>query len=198
MARQLGVTPMTLYTYVPGKAELLDLMLDAAYLRMPRTAHAGAPWRARLETVARENRELYRRHPWVAARPVTHPPPGPGVMAKYEHELAAFDGLGLDDVTTDAALAFLLGFVESVARAELQARAAERDGAPTGEQWWAAHAPVLATVFAPGRYPRAARIGGSAAADRRSAHDTERAFTFGLGRALDGLAVLVERARSAP
>src|SRR4029077_15957721 len=30
VAASLGVVPMTLYTYVPGKAELLDLMLDSA------------------------------------------------------------------------------------------------------------------------------------------------------------------------
>src|SRR5260370_20348405 len=36
VAKALGVAPMPLYTYVPGKAELLDLMLDAAYTGMPR------------------------------------------------------------------------------------------------------------------------------------------------------------------
>ncbi|MFI9230688.1 TetR/AcrR family transcriptional regulator C-terminal domain-containing protein [Streptomyces rimosus] len=198
VAQRLGVTPMTLYTYVPGKSALLDLMLDAAYLRMPRAAHDGVPWRARLEAVARANRALYRRHPWVAERPVSRPPLGPGVMAKYEHELAAFDGLGLDDVTTDAALTYLLGFVDSVARAEFHARAAARDSALTDDQWWAAHAPVLATVFDPSRYPRAARIGSAAGEMHQSAYDPEHAFTFGLARVLDGLAALVEPGRVAP
>ena len=44
VAASLGVVPMTLYTYVPGKAELLDLMLDSACARMPRTDTAGRPW----------------------------------------------------------------------------------------------------------------------------------------------------------
>ena len=38
VAERLGISPMSLYTYVPGKAELLDLMLDAIYLAMPRQA----------------------------------------------------------------------------------------------------------------------------------------------------------------
>lgn len=38
VAQALGVSPMALYTYVPGKAELVDLMLDTAYADMPRTA----------------------------------------------------------------------------------------------------------------------------------------------------------------
>ena len=41
VAQELGVVPMTLYTYVPDKAALLDLMLDALYLRMPRAGPGG-------------------------------------------------------------------------------------------------------------------------------------------------------------
>jgi hypothetical protein len=32
---------MSLYTYVPGKAELLDLMLDTVYGQMPRAYEFG-------------------------------------------------------------------------------------------------------------------------------------------------------------
>lgn len=193
VAQRLGVTPMTLYTYVPGKAELLDLMLDAAYLGMPRACHAAAPWRARVEAVALENRELFRRHPWVAGLATTRPPLGPGLMAKYEHELAAFDGLGIADVEMDAALTFVLGFVQSVARAELDAEATDRDTAMSDEQWWAANAPLLAKAFDPARFPLAARVGSAAGETHRGAYHADYAFTFGLQRVLDGLAPLVEQ-----
>ncbi|HEX5113850.1 MAG TPA: helix-turn-helix domain-containing protein [Pseudonocardiaceae bacterium] len=66
VARSLGVAPMSLYTYVPGNAELLDLMLDAVYARMSRTDLAGRSWRAQVTAVAPENGELFRRHPWAA------------------------------------------------------------------------------------------------------------------------------------
>ncbi|WP_129839996.1 TetR/AcrR family transcriptional regulator [Streptomyces sp. RFCAC02] len=195
VAQRLGVTPMTLYTYVPGKTELLDLMLDAAYLRMPRAGHGDRPWRARVEAVARDNRDLFLRHPWVATLPTTRPPLGPGLMAKYEHELEAFDGLGLDDVEMDAALAFLLGFVQSVARAELDTQAAARAGALSDEEWWAANAPLLAKVFDPGRFPLAARVGSAAGEAHGGVYDPGHAFTFGLRRVLDGLETLIrERA----
>src|SRR5687767_6127641 len=36
LAKRLGVSAMTLYGYVPGKDELIDLMLDALYAAMPR------------------------------------------------------------------------------------------------------------------------------------------------------------------
>jgi AcrR family transcriptional regulator len=192
VAQRLGVTPMTLYTYVPGKAELRDLMVDAVYLRMPRTDRTAAPWRTRVEAVARENRDLCRRHPWVATLPTTRPPLGPGLMTKYEHELAAFDGLGLDDVEMDAALTFVLGFVQSVARADLDTQAAARDSAMSDEKWWAVNAPLLDRVFDPARFPLAARVGSAAGAAHQGVYNPEHAFDFGLQRILDGLAHLIE------
>ncbi|MEU6243518.1 TetR/AcrR family transcriptional regulator [Streptomyces sp. NPDC047024] len=195
IAQRLGVTPMTLYTYVPGKAELLDLMLDFVYLRMPRDDRAAAPWREKVEAVARENRDLYDRHPWVATMSTARPPLGPGLMAKYEHELAAFDGLGLDDVERDAALTFLLDFVRSVARATLDTKAAARDSAMSDAQWWEANEPLLAKVFDPARFPLASRVGSAAGAAHQGMYNPDHAFTFGLHRIMDGLAQLMSRPR---
>ncbi|WAL65862.1 TetR/AcrR family transcriptional regulator [Amycolatopsis cynarae] len=191
VAQALGVAPMTLYTYVPGKAELLDLMLDTAYLRMRRTDTSGWPWRRRLTEIAEENRELYRAHPWAAGVSTLRPTLGPGLMGKYEHELSAFDGLGLDDVTTDDALTYLLSFVQSCARAAEGARAARSDSAMSDQQWWQANEPLLSRVLDEKAYPRAARIGSAAGAAHGSAHDPDHAYRFGLERVLDGLAVLI-------
>ncbi|MET3987774.1 AcrR family transcriptional regulator [Streptomyces sp. PvR034] len=192
VAKALGVAAMTLYTYVPGKEELLDLMLDAAYARMPRTDTSGRPWRERLSAVAGANRELFEAHPWAATASTVRPPLGPGQMAKYEHELSALDGLGLPDVTMDAALTYLLGFVQGWARTAADARAAQRDSAMDDEQWWAAHAPLLARVLDERAYPLASRVGSAAGAAQGGAYSPEHAYAFGLERVLDGLAALVE------
>ncbi len=191
VAADLGVAPMTLYTYVPGKAELLDLMLDAAYLRMPRADSTGRPWRARLAAVAGENRELYAAHPWAAGVSTVRPPLGPGLLAKYEHELAPLEGLGLTDLEMDAALTFVLGFVQNWAREAAEARA-QRAGRPTDEQWWTVAGPALARRLDPAGYPLAARVGTAAGETQGAAYDPARAFEFGLARVLDGLSVLVE------
>ncbi|MBB2945034.1 AcrR family transcriptional regulator [Actinoplanes lutulentus] len=124
VAQELGVVPMTLYTYVPDKSTLLDLMLDRLYLEMPRTELLGRPWRERLTAIAEENHLLLTEHPWAATLPAGRPPLGPGLTAKYEHELRAFDGCGLDDPQADAALTFLIGFVQTSARAAAETRAA--------------------------------------------------------------------------
>jgi AcrR family transcriptional regulator len=74
VAHALGVAPMTLYTYVPSKAELLDLMLDAAYASMPKLDTSGQPWRQRLAAIAEENRGLFENHPWAATVSTIRPP----------------------------------------------------------------------------------------------------------------------------
>lgn len=191
VAEHLGVAPMTVYTYVPGKAELLELMLDAAYLAMPRTDTTGRPWPERATAVAAENKALYDAHPWAATVATVRPPLGPGLMAKYEHELAVFDGLGLDDVTVDAALTHLLNFVRSLARDAGDARAVRRATAMTDAQWWAANGPLLERVLDPAAYPRAVRIGAAAGEAQDGAYDPERAYAFGLPRVLAGLTALI-------
>ncbi|OEU87174.1 TetR family transcriptional regulator [Streptomyces abyssalis] len=192
VAQELGVAPMTLYTYVPGKAELLDLMLDAAYAQMTRADTTGQQWRARLTAVAEENRTLFETHPWAATVSTSRPPLGPGMMAKYEHELSALEGHGLDDVEMDAALTFLLDFVQANARSTAEARAARQKSKMDDEQWWAANAPLLEKVLDPRAYPVAVRVGTAAGTAHGAAYSPEHAYEFGLGRVLDGLAVLID------
>lgn len=192
VAAKLGLTPMATYTYVPGKAELLDLMLDTVYLRMPRTDLSGRPWRERVSTITAENRTMLREHPWVAYLPTTRPPLGPGVAAKYDHELRAFDGLGLEDVEMDAALTHVLGFVTSVARIATDTQRAIDDSGESDLEWWTRAAPLLERVFDTERYPLAARVGAAAGHEHGSAYSADHAYEFGLARILDGLATLVE------
>jgi AcrR family transcriptional regulator len=192
VAHALGVVPMSLYTYVPGKAELLDLMLDTVYAQMPRADVSGRPWRERLAAIAQENRDLFDRHPWVAEVATHRPPLGPGLMAKYEHELAAFEGLGLDDVEMDAALTFLLGFVHAAARSAAEAAAVRRDSAMSEEDWWSANGPLLARVVDEDKYPIASRVGTAAGTAHGAAYSPDHAYEFGLRRVLDGLGALID------
>jgi AcrR family transcriptional regulator len=198
VAATLGVGAMTLYTYVPGKAELLDLMLDATYARMSRVNTTGQPWRQRLSTIAEENRALFDAHPWAATVSTLRPPLGPGQIGKYEHELSALDGLGLDDVEMDDCLTHLLTFVQASARAVTDARAARAGSAMDDEQWWAVNSPLLAGMLDERAYPLATRVGTAAGAAHRSAHDPAHAYRFGLHRVLDGLSALIENRRVPP
>jgi len=188
LAGDLGVAAMTLYTYVPNRDVLVDLMLDAAYAAMPRADTTGRDWRARVSAVADENRALHHAHPWTVRADPARPTLGPGETAKYEHELAALDDLaavaGLDDVDRDAALTFLLDVVRSTARAELESTTGDLTA------WWAARGPALARRLDPARFPRAMRVGQAAGGAAGGVRDPDRVWNFALARVLDGLAAL--------
>ncbi|AGL14191.1 TetR/AcrR family transcriptional regulator [Actinoplanes sp. N902-109] len=192
VAEAIGTAPMSVYTHVPGKAELVDLMVDLVYAHMPRTDTTGRPWRDRLTAVAEDNRVLLRDHPWLTAVPAQRPVLGPGAIGKYEHELTALDGLGLTDVQMDDCLTHLLTFVTASARAALEAQAVAETTALTDEQWWADAGPLLARFLNPADYPLATRVGTAAGTAHRAAHDPGHSYDFGLRRVLDGLAPLIE------
>ena len=64
---------MSLYRYVPGKAELVDLMLDAVHGEAAPPGPDVVGWRALLEHHARDGWAMYERHPWAVTaytRPV--------------------------------------------------------------------------------------------------------------------------------
>jgi AcrR family transcriptional regulator len=191
LAADLGVAAMTLYGYVPSKAGLLDLMLDALYLRMPRGKVRGGGWRPRLTAVANENRALYEKHPWAAEIGTGRPPLGPGQMAKYEHELSALIGAGFDDVAMNDALTLVLGFTRANAREAAEARLAQTQSGFSDEEWWGKNAPLLTKLVDPAEFPLAARVGASAGAARRTAFDPDSAYRFGLERILDGIGTLI-------
>ncbi|MDO3705676.1 TetR/AcrR family transcriptional regulator [Micromonospora sp. C28SCA-DRY-2] len=191
VAERLGVGTMSLYTYVPGKGELLDVMLDTVYGETARPEDVPGGWRGRLEQIARETRALYLRHPWLLQVATTRPPLGPNVIARYEYELRAVDGIGLTDLEMDAVVTLISGFVHGAVRGAVEAaQAAERTGM-TEDQWWQAHAPYLEKAMDPRRFPVAARVGAAAGEEYQAAGDPARAFEFGLHRILDGIEVLI-------
>ncbi|SCG35885.1 TetR/AcrR family transcriptional regulator [Micromonospora coxensis] len=195
VAERLGVGTMSLYTHVPGKGELLDVMLDTVYGETARPRDVDGGWRGRLEQIARENWALYLRHPWLLQVATTRPPLGPNVTAKYEYELRAVEGVGLSDLEMDAVITLLDGYVHGAVRGAVEAaQAAQRTGM-TDEQWWRAHAPYLEKVMDPQRFPTAARVGTAAGQEYQGPSDPGRAFEFGLARILDGVAVLIGERR---
>ncbi|SCG40853.1 TetR/AcrR family transcriptional regulator [Micromonospora humi] len=195
VSEALGAGTMSVYTYVPGKSELLDVMVDAVYGDLPRPTDPPGDWRARLERIARDNLALYRAHPWLLRAETTRPVLGPHTLAKYDHELHAVADIGLDDVEMDAVLTLVLGHAKSAARAALDVVELERETGMTDDQWWQTHAPWLEKFMTTGSYPLAARVGTAAGMAHGAAYGPDHAFEFGLQRVLDGISVVVaERA----
>lgn len=184
LAARLGLaSPTALYTYVPAKAELVDLMVDHCYAAFSLDV-AAIPARPadRIRAVADANRVLYRRHPWLADVAVERPPLGPGQLRKYELELSALAGLGLSDREMDLTLTLVISFVRASAAATAAA------GSPDDEAaWWAAAGPALARYVTADDFPLASRVGTAAGEAQGRAHDPDLAYGFGLDRIADGV-----------
>jgi AcrR family transcriptional regulator len=192
VAAEIGVGAMTLYSHVPGKGELVDLMLDAVLgeLYPDEQAVTAGAWRARLTAMARANWDFFLRHPWALHVATGRPPLGPGLMRKYELELRAVDGLGLSEIQMDLLVTLVNGFVRGTAGGVQEKADAERLTGITEDQWWAATEPYVAQVFDAERFPTAARVGPVAGAEV-GAYDPARSFEFGLDRLLDGVGALI-------
>ena len=118
---------MSLYTYVPGKGELLDLMLDTVYREQAGLgAAAGESLREQLEGLARRQWELPQRHPWtlyvasgrgVLGTQRARQLPG-GALGRIGPWLSARDAVALIDSISL--------FVRGVARDAAEAEDAER------------------------------------------------------------------------
>jgi len=192
VADQLGVGTMSLYTYVPGKGELLDVMIDTVAGETARPDDVRGGWRGRLTQVARENWILLNRHPWMLQVGKTRPPLGPMIMAKYEYELGAVDGIGLTDVEMDSVLTLVLGHAEISARRAVDAARTVEESGLTDEQWWSVSAPLLERILDASRYPIASRVGTAAGEAYNAASDPHHEFEFGLERVLDGVQAFLD------
>ncbi|GAA2168384.1 TetR/AcrR family transcriptional regulator [Actinomadura napierensis] len=193
IADELGVAPMSIYTYVPGKAELIDVMLDRAFAELTPADGVTGGWRAKLEHIARDNWDLFHRHPWLLHVAAVRPPMGPAVFGKYEFELRAIDGIGLTDLEMDSVVALVTGFAESSARVSVNAAEAERRSGMTDAQWWEALVPLLEQIDTGGKdYPLSSRVGEVAGREHNAAVGPAHAFEFGLARILDGIQTLVD------
>ncbi|WP_406125205.1 TetR/AcrR family transcriptional regulator [Streptomyces sp. NBC_00989] len=188
VATDLGTGAMSLYRYVPGKAELLDLMLDRVrFPDRPNDRESRGSWRTVLETAAREALAVHRRHPWLLRVNQSRPLLGPRALATLEHLLGRIRPMGLTDPELVSTVVMIDGYVVGAARTQVHQEEAARSTGLTDAEFYGAQVPALEKAMATGAYPTLASL----------SPDTFTAgfdhFEFGLGRILDGLEVVVHQ-----
>lgn len=198
IAEKLGVGAMSLYTHVPSKTELTDLMSDTAlrdlYQDLDEPRREG-DWRAGLTFVAHRNWDLFLRHPWLLDIAGFRPVVGPHLSDKYEAELRPLEGIGLEDVEMDSVLTLVLTHVEGAARSHLAQLNAQRASGQTDAQWWMQVGPILEKVMDSQRFPVSGRVGSAAGQAHQAPGDPRHILDFGLERILDGVAALIRDRR---
>jgi AcrR family transcriptional regulator len=188
VAEALGVGTMSLYRYVPGKAELLDLMLDRLGGPDPTVESLGDDWRSALEALGRGIWRLYLRHPWLPFVDQSRPLLGPNSLDGFEVALRGLKASGFTDQQKVNAISLIEAFVSSAARLHNNAVTAEERTGLSTDEFWQAQTPVIEKAMATGRYPLIATLD-----DDAFASSAEQFFEFGLQCLLDGLQALVGR-----
>ncbi|MEJ1200709.1 MULTISPECIES: TetR/AcrR family transcriptional regulator [unclassified Streptomyces] len=191
IATELGTGTMSLYRYVPGKGELIDLMLDRVQRPSEDPDDFGdGGWRSALHALGHATLALYRRHTWLLEVNQSRPILGPSAMDGMEKVLARIKPMGLTDPELLSAIITIDGYVVGAARTQVYEAEAERRSGLTDAQFWGAQQPALEKAMLSGRYPVLASL-----SEDTFGSDFDH-FEFGLQRILDGLEVLVA-ARSA-
>ncbi|WP_340686248.1 TetR/AcrR family transcriptional regulator [Amycolatopsis coloradensis] len=187
VAKDLGVTKMSLYRHIGSKAELLELMADFA-IGDPPTVEPAGDWRAELTTLAEANRDVLMKHPWLVELPLAGPPAGPHAVAWMDAILRTLRDTGLDWGTKGGILVLVSGFVRLACAQAIQLAEGRKESGLSQAQAEQAYGKGLAELIDPGRFPDAVGFLTSGLGDSEQNSD----FDFGLGVVLDGIAALVD------
>ncbi|MGV9307169.1 TetR/AcrR family transcriptional regulator [Nonomuraea sp. NPDC003727] len=179
VAERLGVTKMALYRYVPGKVELVALMVDLAIGEPPPPAAVGGCWRPTLDSWARQMYDRFRAHPWALEATVGARAFGPNELGWLEQATAALAGTGLAGSEILDTAATLAGHARMIAQ--------QAAGTPAGAPEQAMGDAMGAMLT--GREERFPTL-SAALADPAG---KDQALDFGLRCILDGVELLISR-----
>jgi AcrR family transcriptional regulator len=160
LAGELGIAVMSLYNYVPARDHLAQLMTDnlAAEYTYPDTS-ATEP-RAAIAALARQTRDIARRHPWLAGLLHRPMPPGPNGLRHLDYFLGLLAGSRLGTGAKLELITMISGF--ATLYGAMQAAPAGQLASP------AEQAQPLARAAARGRY--ASLAAALATADQPRGH----------------------------
>lgn len=185
VAEAVGVTKMALYRYVPGKAELVALMIDIGIGEPPEPAAEGVSWQETLDAWARELFSRFCEHPWALEAAVGARVMGPNELGWLEQAVAALTGSGLDGGEMLDVAVLLTGHVRNLAQ--------QMSAIDPAQPEKALEANMTALLRDRGdRFP--ALTAALASAAQHGGQD--QALSFGISRILDGVNALIASRRT--
>ncbi|MXM68962.1 TetR family transcriptional regulator [Streptomyces sp. HUCO-GS316] len=193
VAAELDASPMSLYRYVASKEDLLLLMVDAIYRTPPSPHAADGGWREGLRRWACEQHAILDAHLWALYVPVSGPPMTPHQLNWLEHGLARLGTTALAESEKLSVIMLLSGYIRNEATVTAEVRQSFLAAAPDERAAMASYGRLMRGLTGPGRFPAMNRVIDAGVLDEPTGSDKE--FTFGLDRVLDGVGALV-RARA--
>jgi AcrR family transcriptional regulator len=148
LAGELGIAVMSLYNYVPAKEHLAQLMTDQVAAEYVYPGKRARDPRAAITDLARQARDIARRHPWLAGLLHRPMPPGPNGLRYLDYFLGLLASSRLSTGPRLELIAMISGFATMYGAMQ---------AAPAGQLASAAeHVQALDRASANGRYPNLA------------------------------------------
>ncbi|ATE54924.1 TetR/AcrR family transcriptional regulator [Actinosynnema pretiosum] len=207
VGERLGRTAMALYTYVPNKAELVDLMYDRVLAELPGRYDLDDGWRPALGEWACDTRAFYLWHPWVLRVSQARPVLGPNEFASLETLVTILRETGIDRGGLRGIVGALTQFVRGSAQVTADTRGAAKATGVGDEEWWYGRAPLLDAYDLGNRFPMVVWVNedppppvelsgdGPPEGDGYLEREAALSFAAGLEVLLDGIEVAAARAR---
>ena len=173
VANHLGVGAMSLYTYVPGRSELVELMIDRVHGEH-RIPDSEQPWRQRIEQWAREVWRIYSTHPWLLDYNMARLPVGPHVLDVSEALYAALREGGFTGAENVAIYNLITWQLLGAARSMISDADEARHTGVSAEAYWDSRASFWGTYFDWNRYPNMAAIWEAGGFDDPAGWDLDR------------------------
>ena len=192
VAKELGVSTMSLYRYVTSKDELLVLMQEAAFGLPPERDEPDLTWREALSDWAFDQRAVLGRHLWILHVPIVGPPATPNSVAWMERGLAALRDTALGPGEKLAVIQLVSGFVRTDTRLMADMGSAMAATGATVAQLMNGYNTLLGELIDSPRFPEVAAVVESGVMAHEDGPDD--GFTFQRECLLDGVAQLVRRA----
>lgn len=158
VADRLEAGAMSLYTYVSGKTELVELMVDAVLGEATLPDEAADGWRAGLELYARESWRIAHQHPWMLQVSGGRGLMGPNQAAMLDAVLGAVSEIGLSEREMVYVYLLVEGYVRGAAKTSVEALRLEKDSGISDEQWWSLYGPLVYKYTGQDHYPTLTRI----------------------------------------
>ncbi|GAA4609599.1 AcrR family transcriptional regulator [Actinoplanes octamycinicus] len=147
VAGLLGTGAASLYRYVATRDDLLDLMIDSTATEYQLVAPSG-DWQTDLLALARQARDIMRRHRWLPALVIGRPALGPHGTDLLEHVLEILDDHPAEPARKLEAFALLSGVTALFVQSETAATSAARHSAYLRHAAASGHHPHIAALVA--------------------------------------------------
>jgi AcrR family transcriptional regulator len=183
LAEALGSKPMTLYSYVANKDDILDGMVDVVFGEID-PPPSDLPWRAALRHRCVSAREVLRRHPWAVPLLESRTSPGLQTLQHHDAVLGCLRGGGLPMPVVAHAYAIVDAFVYGFAVQE-----ASLPGGGVGDEWDEVTEDIAAQLPVD-EFPHLAAF--TVEHVMRPGYDFGDSFEVGLDLVLDGIERLAE------